>query len=202
VNEHKVRLATPDDARAIAEIYAPIVEATTISFEDVAPTVAQTHARIESILRTFPWLAFEERGEVLGFAYASRHRERSAYRWSVDVTVYVHEAARGRRIGQTLYLALFRILGEQRFHRAFAGIALPNDASIALHRSVGFTPVGVYREVGFKLGAWRDVSWWEREIPSPRTSSANASEEPGEPIPLPHLKRGVVTKAILGRIAG
>lgn len=176
----QIRLAVAGDAAAIAAIYAPSVEAALISFEEIAPSAAETRARIETTLQRWPWLVFEDGGAVLGFAYASRHRERAAYRWSVDVSVYVAAAGQRRGIGRSLYSALFRILREQGFHRAFAGIALPNDASIALHRSVGFTPVGVYREVGFKLGAWRDVSWWERPIAPPGTP-------PREPIALADL---------------
>ena len=175
-----IRLAVAGDASAVAAIYAPIVASTAISFEENAPAAGEMQARIETTLRRWPWLVYADRGAVLGYAYASAHRERAAYRWSVDATVYVAERARGRGVGRSLYLALFRILGEQRYHRVFAGIALPNDASVALHTSVGFTPVGVYREVGFKLGAWYDVSWWERPLAPPGTP-------PREPIPLPEL---------------
>ena len=113
-----IRLALPADAAAIAAIYAPVVEATTISFEEMPPDAAEMGARIEATLRYWPWLVFGDAGGVLGFAYASKHRERAAYRWAVDVSVYVGEGARGRGIGRALYEALFRILREQRFHRA------------------------------------------------------------------------------------
>jgi L-amino acid N-acyltransferase YncA len=159
-----VRRVRPSDAAAIAAIYAPIVERSIISFEEVAPTSAGIRERIEAVAETWPWLVAAADDEVLGYVYASEHRTRAAYRWSVDVTAYVREDARGRGIGRDLYGVLFRVLELQGFHRAFAGITLPNDASVALHRSAGFEPVGVYREVGFKLGAWRDVSWWQRSI--------------------------------------
>jgi L-amino acid N-acyltransferase YncA len=160
-----------------------------ISFEEVVPSVEETRARIETTLLRWPWLVFEEAGDVLGFAYASKHRERSAYRWSVDVSAYVGVRSRGRGIGRSLYLALFRVLREQGFHHAFAGITLPNDASIALHRAVGFGPVGIYREVGFKFGAWRDVSWWECAIAPPGTP-------PREPVPLAELSRAGLRRAL------
>jgi phosphinothricin acetyltransferase len=99
---------------------------------------------------------------VAGFAYGGPHRTRAAYRWSVDVTVYVAEQARGHGVGRALYGALLPALAERGFHAAFAGIALPNPGSVALHEAVGFTPLGVYREVGFKLGRWHDVGWWQR----------------------------------------
>ena len=121
--------------------------------------------RIDAISATYPWLVAtgDPSGAVLGYAYASRHRERPGYRWSVDVAVYL---ARGRwpRIGRLLYGRLLPLLEAQGFHRAYAGIALPNDASVGLHRAMGFEPVGTYREVGYKLGAWLDVQWWTRQL--------------------------------------
>jgi phosphinothricin acetyltransferase len=109
----------------------------------------------------------------LGYAYACAHRARPAYRWSADSAIYVRQNAQGRGIGKALYRELFRLLKQQRFHGVFAGITLPNDASIALHRSVGFTPVGIYRQVGYKNGAWRDTSWWQLQL---ETSSAAPAE--------------------------
>lgn len=154
-----VRLA---DAGAIQAIYAPLVENTTISFETTIPTVADMKGRIRACRKTYPYLVAERRGVVVGYAYAGSHRTRVAYRHSVDVSVYVVEAARGSGIGKALYMELFGKLARAGFHAAFAGIALPNPASEALHQSVGFEPVGIYREVGFKFGTWHDVRWWQR----------------------------------------
>jgi phosphinothricin acetyltransferase len=132
-------------------------------------------ARIEKTLRTHPWLVHDDAGDILGYAYASKHRERAAYQWSADVSCYVRPHARGRGIGKALYAELLRMLEAQGFRNAYAGIALPNEASVRLHESVGFTPIGVYRGVGFKQGAWRDVGWWGRRLgdpePSPRPPS-------------------------------
>ena len=171
-----IRLATPADAPTIGAMYRPIVESTTISFETVAPDEGEMRARIVETLRTHPWLVFERDGHVLGYAYATRHRARDAYRWSVDTSVYVTDSARGQRIGLALYSSLFAILEAQGFARAYAGIALPNPASVGLHERIGFVPIGVYHAVGYKLGAWRDVGWWEKAIAAPPA--------PGEPIPL------------------
>jgi len=153
---------------AIAAIYAPIVESTSISFELSPPSVARMRGRIMTTLPDLPWLVSEDaRGSVNGYAYASKHRERPAYQWSVDVTAYVREDSRGTGVGKLLYLALFEELAALGYFQAFAGIALPNAASVALHKAVGFEHIGIYRKVGFKLGAWHDVGWWQRELRSP-----------------------------------
>ncbi len=163
-----IRIANPDDGPAITEIYAPIVRDTVISFELEAPTVEEMRQRIATTLQSLPWLvSVDAAGNVDGYVYASRHRERAAYQWSVDVTAYVRSDARRQGIGQSLYRSLFDTLASLGYYQAFAGIALPNPASVALHESVGFEAVGVYRKVGYKLGAWHDVGWWQREIRTP-----------------------------------
>jgi L-amino acid N-acyltransferase YncA len=182
-----VRRARADDAAAFSAIYGPIVAETTISFEEVPPTEDEFRARIAAIGETWPWLVGEADGDVLGYVYASQHRERAAYRWSVDVAAYVRADARGRGVASTLYRTLFRVLAQQGFHRAFAGITLPNDASIALHRSVGFDLVGVYPEVGYKFGAWRDTSWWQRPLRDGAPASA--------PIPIARLDARTLREA-------
>ena len=160
-----IRNADPDrDAAACAAIYAPFVRDTVISLEEVAPTPPEMAARIERISRTHPWLVAAEDGEICGFAYGSLHRERAAYRWATDVTVYVEPTYQRRGIGRALYTSLFELLARQGFHVACAGITLPNAASVGLHESLGFVPLGVYRRIGFKFGAWWDVGWWQLEL--------------------------------------
>jgi L-amino acid N-acyltransferase YncA len=159
-----IRPATEEDAEPTAAIYAPVVLGTFISFELEPPTPGQMRERIASTLRRWPWLVCEQDGRVLGYAYGSEHRSRAAYQWSADVSVYVHERARRLGVGRALYSSLLPLLALQGYHNAFAGIALPNPASVALHEALGFTPVGVYRSVGYKLGAWRDVGWWQRPL--------------------------------------
>ncbi len=159
-----IRAVRIDDAQSIAEIYGPVVEHTTISFEDVPPEATEMAARIASTIPDYPWLVASNGNRVLGYAYASRHREREGYRYSVDVSVYVADDARGRGIGTMLYSRLFDDLRDGGFHRAFAGIALPNDASVTLHRRLGFSDVGIYHEVGWKFGRWLDVLWLEKTI--------------------------------------
>jgi phosphinothricin acetyltransferase len=163
-----IRIAELSDAEAVAAIYAPIVRDTTISFELEPPSVEDMRARIDATLQKLPWLvSVDEHGLVDGYVYASKHRERAAYQWSVDVTAYVREDARGQGVGKQLYARLFGELIRLGYFQAFAGIALPNEASVALHESLGFVPLGVYRKVGFKHGAWRDVGWWQRQLQTP-----------------------------------
>jgi L-amino acid N-acyltransferase YncA len=167
-----IRVATRADAEAIAAIYEPIVTNTSISFELTAPTVDEMRGRIVKTLADLPWLVSEDAlGAVDGYVYASKHRERPAYQWSVDVTAYLREDARGKGIGKRLYQVLFQELVALGYFQAFAGIALPNDASVALHEAVGFEPIGIYRKVGFKLGAWHDVGWWQRKLREPAAPS-------------------------------
>ena len=178
----EIRVAQPGDATACAAIYAPICSSTHISFEEDAPSVEEMRVRIERTLAWTPWLVASENGAVIGYAYASRHRERPGYRWSVDVSVYLDEQARGRGIGRALYERLFAILTRQGFRRAYAGIALPNDASIGVHRALGFEPIGVYRRVGWKAGKWYDVAWFGRDI-----GDGDDRQKPDEPVPFSAL---------------
>jgi phosphinothricin acetyltransferase len=157
----RIRLALEVDAAAIAAIYLPIVESTAISFETDAPDATEMARRLRETMSTHPWLVGEVGGTVAGYAYATRHRVRGAYRWSVDTSVYVGHAYQRLGIGRRLYRSLFAVLAAQGYVNAFAGIALPNDASVGLHEALGFAPLGVYRRVGYKLGEWRDVGWWQ-----------------------------------------
>ena len=164
----KIRTASVADAEAITAIYAPIVLETTISFEWEPPTVEEFRERIAKTLARYAWLvATDDADQIAGYVFASGHKEPASYRWSVNTSVYIREDSRGRGVGKALYSELFRQLVSLGYHRAFAGVALPNPASVALHQSVGFRPVGVYKNVGFKFGAWRDVSWWQRDLQPP-----------------------------------
>ena len=172
-----IRLARVGDASDIAAIYRPYVTDAVTSFEMEPPNAGEMAARIAAVLERTPWLVYmDANGAPIGYAYASRHHERAAYQWSVDVAVYVREAHHRRGAGRALYETLFSLLRLQRYYVAHAGITLPNAASVALHESLGFQPVGVYPSVGWKFGAWRDVGWWRLELQTlPSTPAAPLS---------------------------
>lgn len=157
-----IRPATARDAEACARIYAPFVTDGWVSFELEPPDPVEMARRIEDYGASHAWLVAEVDGAVAGYAYGSPHRTRAAYASSCDVAIYVDPMQARQGIGRALYTALFPLLAAKGNHAAFAGIALPNEASIGLHETMGFTPVGIYREVGWKLGEWRDVGWWQR----------------------------------------
>lgn len=183
-----IRLARDDDAREVGDIYSPICEQTAISFEISSPTEEEMRVRIRKTLERFPWLVCADAATVVGYAYAGPHRERAAYRWSSDVTVYVRDGWRRSGVGRALYVSLLEALELLGYHNAYAGIALPNPASVGLHEALGFAPVGVYRGVGFKLGEWRDVGWWHRCL---RSLAATPTEPrlPGDVLDTPEWSR-------------
>ena len=174
-----IRPATAADAAEIAAIYRPFCEDNCVSFETVAPDAAEIAARIERISQRFPYLVDESDGRVNGYAYASAHRERAAYRWAVEVTVYLRERSRQQGIGRALYTELVRRLRDQGLYKAYAGILIPNPPSQAFHEALGFKLVGVYHRIGFKLGAWRDVGWWQKTLRESVPDTPPA--EPGAP---------------------
>jgi L-amino acid N-acyltransferase YncA len=167
-----VRDAIPEaDAQACLDIYAPFIRDTTVSFEEVAPTLDEFRDRIRAAIATHLWLVLEVDGRVVGYAYASQHRPRASYRWAVDVTVYVGPGHRGIGAGRDLYGELFERLRRRGFQVACAGVTMPNAASVGLHRAMGFEEVGIYRRIGWKAGAWHDVMWLQLEL-LPATDSA------------------------------
>ena len=169
-----IRTAAAADAAAIASVYRPYVERSHFTFEEVPPDGPEIAERLSNPLH--PWLVADEDGTIAGYASTAPMRNRAAYRWSVETGIYLSPDAHGRGIGRQLLAAHLDVLEQQGFVTAIAGIALPNDASIALHEKLGFTLSGVERGVGFKLGQWFDVGRWQRDL-APRTS------EPQEPRP-------------------
>lgn len=177
-----IRLARPDDAESIRAIYEPIVRDTIISFELEPPTAEECRRRIEQRLQTHPWLVAELDQRVVGYAYALPFRTRPAYQWTAEVSVYVDTKNHRQGLGRALYTSLFSALERLGYRTLVAGVALPNPASVALHERMGFEPVGVFKNVGFKFNMWIDVQWFSRSLGDSSSPPAH------EPIPLPKYK--------------
>jgi len=158
------RVATVDDADGIRDIYAPYCESSNVSFETIAPSREQMAERISRIREMYPWLVAVADNRVAGYVYATRFRERAAYRWTVEAAVYIAADQHRRGLGRALYASLFSILRVQNFSKLVAGITLPNPASVRLHESAGFRPAGRFNGVGHKNGTWLDVGWWQLEL--------------------------------------
>lgn len=168
-----IRLANESDAQKMLSIYAPLVRETPISFEVEAPSEAEFRQRIIGNLEGMPWLVCEIEGELSGYAYASSHRTRAAYQWCVESSVYIGAGHRKKGVGKALYTSLFKLLQLQGFYNVYAGITLPNPASVALHEAVGFELVGVYPLCGYKLDRWHDVGWWQLSLQQEHSASVH-----------------------------
>jgi L-amino acid N-acyltransferase YncA len=174
----------PGDAAACARVYAPAVIDAVASLEQHAPGSDEMRVRIEHVSASYPWLVAEVEGEVVGYAYATLHNERWAYRWATNTSVYVDPAHQRRGVGRALYGALLPLLVRQGFYVACAGITLPNPASVSLHESFGYEPVGTYPRVGFKNGRWWGVGWWLAQL-----RDQPDGQVPAEPGPAARLDR-------------
>ncbi len=176
--EKRIRSVEIKDAEAVRDIYAPSVLQSATSFEIEPPDVTIMEQRIRKVQEQYPWLVFEADGRVLGYAYASRYREREAYQWCIEVSAYVHASAHRCGVGRALYASLFEIVRRQGYVNAYAAITLPNPSSVGLHRSMGFDPVGVFTRMGYKFEQWHDVIWLQRRLihdpaPVPKPLAAN-----------------------------
>ena len=169
-----IRAARAADAPAIAGVYGAYVEGGTISFEDVAPDAAAMARRMAASDGLYPWLVAEQDGAIVGYAYASEWSARSAYRWTVETTVYLARSAQRRGMGRALYGALLEALTAQGFAQAIGRISLPNAPSVALHAALGFRRTGVLQACGYKAGRWIDVEQWQRPLADP-------ADPPAEP---------------------
>jgi phosphinothricin acetyltransferase len=184
-----LRLATEDDAEGILAIYAPYIENTSYTFETETPAVEVFAERIRSYLQLWPWLVCEIGGQIAGYAYASRYRERVGYQWCAEASVYIHNDFQRSHIAKSLYTALFAILEKQGFRNVYAVINLPNDKSVAFHEHCGFTWFTTYENVGYKLGRWKNVGWW-------KLSLNDYGDEPPPPLKFPELKKGFIVNLL------
>ena len=187
-----IRIARPDDAEAIHDIYTPSVLHGVETFENDLPGVEAMRGRIVSRLQHYPWLVWEDAGRVLAYAYASRFRERAAYDWIAETSIYVHADARRRGIARRLYGVLLDAMRLQGLNQAVGVTTLPGESSVAMHDTMGFTPAGVWRSSGYKLGQWWDVGVWQKELQPPATP-------PTPIIPFASLREGAAWTALLQR---
>jgi phosphinothricin acetyltransferase len=175
-----IRMAVDRDTPEILEIYAPYILNSTVSFETVLPTPEEFNIRIRHIQKVLPWLVCEFNGKIAGYAYAADHRSRTAYQWTKELSVYVHDQFRKYGTGTALYVTLMELLRMQGVMNCLAGITLPNDASKKFHERLGFRNVGTYRNIGFKFGRFCDVGWWELFI-------GDSDNTPGEIVPVEEI---------------
>ncbi len=184
-----IRPVTPDDAAAVAAVYAPYVTDSVVSFELDPPDETEMRHRIASVTARYPWLLMTDDDGVAGYVYAGPHHARAAYDWSVDVTVYLDRRAHRKGYARRLYTALFDLLRAQGFVTAYAGVSLPNEASVGLHEAMGFTPIGVFRAAGYKQDRWWDVGYWQLAL-------TEKPHHPADPVPWPALADDVVHRAL------
>jgi L-amino acid N-acyltransferase YncA len=178
----QIRLATPDDAAGILEIYAPYIENTSFTFETEVPSLEDFQQRIANYLINWPWLVCELDGMIAGYAYGAKYRERTAYQWCVESSIYIHDNFLKHKIGKALYESLMEILKRQGYRNVYAVINLPNDRSVQFHENCGFTYFATYEKVGYKLGKWKNVGWWQLII-------NEYTMEPEAPIKFSELNR-------------
>ncbi|PWK45351.1 arsinothricin resistance N-acetyltransferase ArsN1 family B [Pleionea mediterranea] len=160
-----IRAAQPDDAESIANIYNHYIANTLVTFEEEPVSGAEMLSRIEDVTQqSLPWFVYVHNNDISGFAYASKWKGRCAYRYSVEVTVYLSPNVIGKGLGTQLYQALFEQLKQQSFHTVIAGISLPNEASVALHKKFGMKQVALFEQVGYKFDRWVDVGYWQKVL--------------------------------------
>jgi len=180
----RIRFANRNDAEGILAIYAPYIKESSVTFEYEVEEAAKFCEKIEHVLEDYPWLVAEKNGIIIGYAYATRHRDRSAYQWCAESSIYVHSDYAGNRVGSILYETLHEILIKQNIVNLYAGIAQPNEPSTMFHIRMGFTPVGVYKKVGYKNGQWHDVVWVHKTLikhndhPAPPVKFSDAALAP------------------------
>lgn len=185
-----IRLATSNDAAGILTIYAPYIANTSFTFETEVPPVEEFAERINTYLINWPWLVCEVDGKIAGYAYATKHRERVAYQWSIESSIYIYNDFQKTGIGKALYNALFEILKKQGFRNVYAVINLPNEKSVAFHESLGFAYFATYEQVGYKLGKWKNVGWW-------RLIVNEFDDEPVSPISFIDFNKQMLTAIFL-----
>lgn len=181
-----IRLATPADSKGILDIYAPYIKNTSLTFETEVPSITEFEERIGTYLESWPWLVCEIDNRIVGYAYGSKYRERSGYQWCVECSVYIHDDFHQIGIAGALYSALFELLKEQGYYNVYAVINLPNEKSVAFHEKMGFEYFATYKKVGYKLGKWKNVGWWQLVL-------NEYKDEPAAPIKFSALDNNIIS---------
>jgi L-amino acid N-acyltransferase YncA len=181
MNHYNIRLVEQKDTAALRDIYAYYVEHTYVSFEYTAPSATEFWERITATVLEFPWLVCTCNEKIIGYAYAHKHRVRDAYQWSPESTIYLASDFHTKGIGRVLYETLFNLLRLQGYHTVFAGVALPNDKSVGIHKKMGFEQIGVFNNVGYKNGKWHDTCWFQLPL-------QHMEVEPKAPVKLPDIQ--------------
>lgn len=184
-----IRLASAHDAFSILGIYAPYIVNSSYTFETEVPDLNSFKERINLYLQSWPWLVCEVNGIVAGYAYGARHRERIAYQWSVESSIYIHDDHQKAGVATALYASLIEILKLQGFRNVYAVINLPNEKSVGFHEKMGFEYFATFKKVGYKLGKWKDVGWWQLQL-------NEYSSNPASPIPFSKLDQEKVRKIL------
>jgi L-amino acid N-acyltransferase YncA len=185
-----IRLAKPSDAAGILAIYAPYIENTSFTFETEVPSLESFAARMKTYLDNWPWLVCEINGVIAGYAYGARYRERAGYQWCVESSIYIHDDYLRANIGRALYDVLIEVLRRQGYRNVYAVINLPNDRSVRFHENCGFTWFATYENVGYKLGRWKNVGWWQLII-------NEYNDEPPAPVKFADLDKNFLEKLLL-----
>ena len=180
-----IRVAKEPDADSILNIYAPYIKETSFTFETEVPSAADFANRIQSYLPNWPWLVCEINGVVAGYAYGSKYRERTGYQWCVECSAYVHDDFQRRGVAKALYTALIEILQLQGFRNLYAVINTPNERSVTFHEQMGFTFFANYENVGYKLGKWKTVGWWQLQL-------NDYTMEPAAPIKFSEMDQKII----------
>lgn len=178
----QIRLAKEKDAAGILDIYSPYILKTSLTFETEVPELIAFEERINSYLKNWPWLVCDVDGKIAGYAYGTRYRERTAYQWCVEVSVYIHDDFKRAGVAKALYTTLIEILKRQGFRNAYAVINLPNDHSVSFHESCGFAYFASFERVGYKLGKWKNVGWWQLQL-------NHFTDEPISPVKFSDLEK-------------
>ncbi len=173
------------DAQQVLDIYAPFITGSFVTFENIIPSLTDFSNRIKQVSLQYPWLVATEGDQIAGYAYAGRYRDREAYQWMVESSIYMRPDFKGKKVAKRLYGALFELLKEQGICKVFAVISVPNAESVGFHEHMGFSGFATYRNVGFKLGVWKDVGWWELPLTTQNT-------EPTTPIPWSEMDRELI----------